>query len=179
MRNPAAAEDGFRADNADRGAIRVNKAYIKSIRGILKIVEFILLLLAFAIAVGIRKDMEKKGGMEFFLIVTILSWLFVIAWFVLFTFNLHKRINLKEKHWNITLLIFAAAVAFFLLISSAFLGDDVKKFRGYSTSFMGASTLVSLRAAVAFGFIAMFVFIGDVVVEFLEFTGMVKLQTLS
>lgn len=28
MLNPAAAEDGFRADNADRGAIRMNKAYI-------------------------------------------------------------------------------------------------------------------------------------------------------
>lgn len=178
MRNPAAAEDGFRADNADRGAIRVNKAYIKSIRGILKIVEFILLLLAFAIAVGIRRDMEKKGRMEFFLIVTILSWLFVIAWFVLFTFNLHKKIN-PTINWTITLLIFAAAVALFLLISSALLADDVKKFRGYSTSFMAASTLVSLRAAVAFGFIAMFVFIGDFVVEFLIFAEMVQLQPVS
>ena len=39
--------------------------------------------------------------MSFFLFVTITSWLLVIAWFVLFTFNLHTKINLNIN-WNIT-----------------------------------------------------------------------------
>lgn len=170
-----AAADCSGASNAGGAAVSIiiNKAYITSISGILKIMEFILLLLAFSIAADI--NIGNWGRMSFFLFVTITSWLFVIAWFVLFTFNLHTKINLSIN-WNLTLLIFAADVASFLLISSALLANDVRKFRGYSKSYTETSTLDSLQAAVAFGFIAMFVFIGDAVVEFLKIIGKTRVQ---
>lgn len=170
----AAIMDSSEGGNAGGAGVSItitfNKAYVVSIPGVLKIVEFILLMLAFSIAADIN---FKNRGMSFFLFVTITSWLLVIAWFVLFTFNLHTKINLNIN-WNITLLIFAAVVAFLLLISSALLADDVRKIEeksGYSLPFLGP-----LRAAVAFGFIAMFVFIGDAVVNILKITGKTQVQ---
>lgn len=171
----AAIMDSSGGGNAGGAGVSItitfNKAYVVSIPGVLKIVEFILLLLAFSIAADI--NLKNWGRMSFFLFVTITSWLLVIAWFVLFTFNLHTKINLNIN-WNITLLIFAAVVAFLLLISSALLADDVRKIEeksGYSLPFLGP-----LRAAVAFGFIAMFVFIGDAVVNVLKITGKTQVQ---
>lgn len=187
----AAIMDSSGGGNAGGAGVSItitfNKAYVVSIPGVLKIVEFILLLLAFSIAADI--NVANWGRMSFFLFVTITSWLLVIAWFVLFTSNLHTKINLSIN-WNITLLIFAAVVAFLLLISSALLADDVRKFESVSFGDFSANSspdldqdqyldwnrnrnrnLDSLRAAVAFGFIAMFVFIGDAVVEFLKVTG--------
>lgn len=187
----AAIMDSSGGGNAGGAGVSItitfNKAYVVSIPGVLKIVEFILLLLAFSIAADI--SFAYWGRMSFFLFVTITSWLLVIAWFVLFTFNLQTKINLSIN-WNITLLIFAAVVAFLLLISSALLADDVRKFKPMSyREFSANSTpnlqdlqpnlnlnLDSLRAAVAFGFIAMFVFIGDAVVEFLKVTGKTQVQ---
>lgn len=171
----AAIMDSSGGGNAGGAGVSItitfNKAYVVSIPGVLKIVEFILLLLAFSIAADI--NVANWGRMSFFLFVTITSWLLVIAWFVLFTFNLHTKINLNIN-WNITLLIFAAVVAFLLLISSALLADDVRKIEeksGYSLPFLGP-----LRTAVAFGFIAMFVFIGDAVVNILKITGKTQVQ---
>lgn len=188
----AAIMDSSGGGNAGGAGVSItitfNKAYVVSIPGVLKIVEFILLLLAFSIAADI--NVANWGRMSFFLFVTITSWLLVIAWFVLFTSNLHTKINLSIN-WNITLLIFAAVVAFLLLISSALLADDVRKFESVPFGDVSANSipdldqgqdrdwnrnLDSLRAAVAFGFIAMFVFIGDAVVEFLKVTGKTQVQ---
>lgn len=194
----AAIMDSSGGGNAGGAGVSItitfNKAYVVSIPGVLKIVEFILLLLAFSIAADI--NVANWGRMSFFLFVTITSWLLVIAWFVLFTFNLHTKINLSIN-WNITLLIFAAVVAFLLLISSALLADYVRKFESVPFGDVSANSipdldldqdqyldwnrnwnrnLDSLRAAVAFGFIAMFVFIGDAVVEFLKVTGKTQVQ---
>lgn len=185
----AAIMDSSGGGNAGGAGVSItitfNKAYVVSIPGVLKIVEFILLLLAFSIAADI--SFAYRGRMNFFLFVTITSWLLVIAWFVLFTFNLQTKINLSIN-WNITLLIFAAVVAFLLLISSALLADDVRKFGDFSANSIPDldqdqalarnwnRNLDSLRAGVAFGFIAMFVFIGDAVVEFLKVTGKTQVQ---
>lgn len=184
----AAIMDSAGGGNAGGAGVSItvtfNKAYVVSIPGVLKIVEFILLLLAFSIAADI--SFAYWGHMRFFLFVTITSWLLVIAWFVLFTFNLQTKINLSIN-WNITLLIFAAVVAFLLLISSALLADDVRKFEPGSYGDFSANSipnldrnwnrnLDSLRAAVAFGFIAMFVFIGDAVVNILKITGKTQVQ---
>lgn len=184
----AAIMDSSGGGNAGGAGVSItitfNKAYVVSIPGVLKIVEFILLLLAFSIAADI--SFAYRGRMSFFLFVTITSWLLVIAWFVLFTFNLQTKINLSIN-WNITLLIFAAVVAFLLLISSALLADGVRKFESVPLGDVSANSIPDLvqdrkrnldllRAAVAFGFIAMFVFIGDAVVEFLKVTGKTQVQ---
>ncbi|KAL9976246.1 hypothetical protein ACROYT_G013518 [Oculina patagonica] len=140
-------------------------SYITSIPGILKIVEFFTLMLAFALAA----DTSYRGSrMEFFLFVTIFSWILVIAVFLLFAFNVVSKINLNID-WNMPVLVFAVVVAFLLLISSSLIADDAEDLKHIS-SWLG-SFLDKLRAAAAFGFISMFVFIGDGVVHFLKITG--------
>lgn len=148
------------------GSIGLTMGYIISIPGILKIVEFFTLLLAFAIAA----DMKYGGTsdeMNFFLFVTVTSWLLVIAVFVLFAFNIISIINLSID-WNIPVFVFAVVAAFLLLLSSALLAAVIpdRSLISYLKPLVD-----KLRAAVAFGFISMFVFIADAVVFFLRRTG--------
>lgn len=143
------------------GSIRLTMGYIISIPGILKIVEFFTLMLAFALAADVDY-LGTWGRMNFFLFVTITSWLLVIAVFVLFAFNIISKINLSID-WNIPVFVFALVAAILLLLSSALLADYVAGFSG--------SVIDKVRAAAAFGFISMFVFIADAVVCFLRKTG--------
>ncbi|PFX23026.1 uncharacterized protein LOC111333498 [Stylophora pistillata] len=143
------------------GSIELTMGYIISIPGILKIVEFFTLMLAFALAADVDY-LGTWGRMNFFLFVTITSWLLVIAVFVLFAFNIISKINLSID-WNIPVFVFALVAAILLLLSSALLADHVAGFSG--------SVIDKVRAAAAFGFISMFVFIADAVVCFLRKTG--------
>lgn len=146
---------------AGSGDIGLTMSYIMSIPGILKIVEFFTLLLAFAIAADVYYG--RSGRMDFFLFVTVTSWLLVIAVFVLFAFNIIAKINLSID-WNIPVFVFAVVAAVLLLLSSALIADTVAGFRGLAV-------FDKIRAAAAFGFISMFVFIADAVVFFLKRTG--------
>ena len=56
-------------------------------------------MLAFAIAADVN-FIASKSRMDFFLFVTVTSWLLVIAVFVLFAFNIISKINLSID-WNI------------------------------------------------------------------------------
>ena len=56
-------------------------------------------MLAFAIAADVN-IISSKSRMDFFLFVTVTSWLLVIAVFVLFAFNIISKINLSID-WNI------------------------------------------------------------------------------
>lgn len=149
------------------GDIGLTMSYIISIPGILKIVEFFTLLLAFALAADGYAAVAQYvvvhwERMDFFLFVTVTSWLLVIAVFVLFAFNIISKINLSID-WNIPVFVFALVAAFLLLLSSALLAAQTA--RGYGPF------SDRLNAAVAFGFISMFVFIADAVVYFLRRTG--------
>jgi len=148
------------------GEIGLSMAYIMSIPGILKIVEFFTLMIAFALGADIQYS-GNWGRMSFFLFVTIMSWILVMAVFVLFAFNIISKINLNID-WNIPVLIFAVVVAFLLLISSSLIADDAEDWKILSSL---VSPIDKLRAAAAFGFISMFVFIGDAVVHFLKYSG--------
>lgn len=158
-----------KAQNQSSGSagLGLTMSYIKSIPGILKMVEFFTLLLAFAIASDAYSLLLSNwGNMDFFLFVTVTSWIFVIAIFILFAFNIISKINFNLD-WNILVLVFAVVVAILLLISSALVASDVSSaVSGFFSSFVDKT-----RAAVAFGFISMFVFIGDAVVHFLKMRG--------
>lgn len=161
--DPAPAEKS--AGGGSGGQIGLSMAYIMSIPGILKIVEFFTLMIAFALGADIPY-IGTWGRMSFFLFVTITSWILVIAVFILLAFNITSQINLNID-WNIPVLIFAIVVAFLLLISSSLIADDAENWKIAS----GLSWHDKLRAAAAFGFISMFVFIGDAVVHFLKYSG--------
>ncbi|XP_068699475.1 plasmolipin-like [Montipora capricornis] len=156
-----------KAQNQSSGSagLGLTMSYIKSIPGILKMVEFFTLLLAFAIASDAYSIYHYNlGKMDFFLFVTVTSWIFVIAIFILFAFNIISKINFNLD-WNILVLVFAVVVAILLLISSALLASFV------GSAFSGYSYYDKIRAAAAFGFISMFVFIGDAVLHFLKMRG--------
>ncbi|XP_078365745.1 plasmolipin-like [Oculina patagonica] len=159
----AAQSDPAPTDKSDGGAaggdIGLTMSYITSIPGILKIVEFFTLMLAFALAADTS---YRWSRMEFFLFVTIFSWILVIAVFLLFAFNVVSKINLSID-WNMPVLVFAVVVAILLLISSSLMADSAHGGKG--------SWFDKLRAAAAFGFISMFVFIGDAVLHFLKING--------
>jgi len=65
-------------------------------------------MIAFALGADIQYS-GNWGRMSFFLFVTIMSWILVMAVFVLFAFNIISKINLNID-WNIpvSLLIYAA-----------------------------------------------------------------------
>lgn len=158
-----------KAQNQSSGSagLGLTMSYIKSIPGILKMVEFFTLLLAFAIASDAYSLLLYNwGNMDFFLFVTVTSWIFVIAIFILFAFNIISKINFNLD-WNILVLVFAVVVAILLLISSALVASDVNEV----SRLLLSSFVDKTRAAVAFGFISMFVFIGDAVVHFLKMRG--------
>ncbi|KAK3726759.1 hypothetical protein QZH41_010413, partial [Actinostola sp. cb2023] len=66
--------------------IKANMGYLKSIPGILKIVECVLLLLAFSCVSDAVS--HGAGRVSFFLAVTVIGWLVVIGLFVFFFLNL-------------------------------------------------------------------------------------------
>jgi len=159
--DPAPAEKS--GSGGSGGDIGLSMVYIMSIPGILKIVEFFTLMIAFSLGADLP---GTWGRMKFFLFVAITSWIIVIAVFVLFALNIISRINLNID-WNIPVFIFAIVVAVLLLISSSLIADNAEDWKAFS----GFSSLDKLRAAAAFGFISMFVFIGDAVVHFLKYNG--------
>jgi len=163
--DPAPAEKS--GSGGAGGDIGLSMAYIMSIPGILKIVEFFTLMIAFSLGADLPYG-GTGGRMSFFLFVTITSWIIVIAVFVLFALNIISRINLNID-WNIPVFIFAIVVAVLLLISSSLIADDADSLKGFTRWIR--SWLDKLRAAAAFGFISMFVFIGDAVVHFLKYNG--------
>lgn len=147
------------------GDIGLNMPYIKSIPGILKIVEFFTLLLAFSIAGNAYAFFPKNGHMDFFLFATVTSWIFVMVFFVLFAFNIIAKINLGLD-WNLPVLVFAVMAAILILISSSLIAHDLS-----SASGVDHPIFDKLRAGVAFGFISMFALIGDAVVHVLKMRG--------
>ena len=59
------------------------------------------LLLAFSIAGNAYANLYYDyGDMDFFLFATVTSWIFVMAFFVLFAFNIVAKINL-DLDWNL------------------------------------------------------------------------------
>jgi len=166
---PPSSDKGQQSSGGTGGGdIELTMAYVTSIPGILRIVEFFTLMLAFALAADSKEGISvvwSWGRMDFFLFVTVTSWILVIVVFILFAFNIIAKINLNID-WNMPNLVFAVIVAILLLISSSLLADDARKLGNVRHSFID-----KLRAGVAFGFITMFVFIGDAVVHFMKMQG--------
>ena len=57
-------------------------------------------MIAFALAADSKGTLSSWGRMDFFLFVTVTSWLFVIAIFVLLVFNVISVINVNID-WNL------------------------------------------------------------------------------
>ena len=62
------------------------------------------LLLAFSIAGNAQAFRSKYGATDYFLFATVTSWIFVMAFFVLFAFNIIAKINLGLD-WNLPVIL--------------------------------------------------------------------------
>lgn len=147
--------------------------YLKSPAGILKILEFIVLLIAIG-AVGyflkeLTGDYKKKEYIEFFLAVAVVAGSLAIFFFVMFISGLIKK--LKAIKWPLTVTILFSIVAIVLLVASSLLAHTVKYYD--DNSFCKLLEIVDEKAQCKFltvgtvcGFIAAALLIADAIVHF-------------
>ncbi|XP_078365632.1 plasmolipin-like [Oculina patagonica] len=145
--------------------------YLKSVPGLLKIVEIICLLLAFACLSGFTlkfTDDRYGGRFDFFYFATITSWLLVIILFVMFLLRLYERFT--NINWNLVMAVYSPVTAFLLLISSALVLDAAIYYRRHERPFKGQIQPIcdmepcgNVEAAGAFGIISMVLFAVDTI----------------
>ncbi|XP_074617261.1 uncharacterized protein LOC141876503 [Acropora palmata] len=112
----------------------LNMEYIKSLEGLLKLAEIFCLMIAFASLSGFTLHYSSThygGRFDFFYFATVVSWLLVIALFLIFALRLTDRLYEKcgNINWNLLLAIYSPVTAFLLLISSALVLDVAVRLR--------------------------------------------------
>ncbi|CAB4014053.1 pre-mRNA-splicing factor CWC25 homolog, partial [Paramuricea clavata] len=116
------------------GQIGKGLDYVKSIPCILKIVEIVVLLIAFALVGHFLNEIPngyfsyfgKKGNLEFFLFATIVGWMISIAFLVIFVIGIHEKISALP--WPLVVAIVSAVWTILLLIASALLAAAAKDY---------------------------------------------------
>lgn len=148
--------------------VSANTDYLKSFPGILKIIQFVLLLGALGCMAQILKDSnEIDGKFAFFLAAMVVGVIVVILLFILHilkysaftvTFLVEKKIG-KSK-WNAILLVLHLLVAVLCVVSSALLVKTASDWIKYGLNDFRWDHLV---AALVFGFVSFALFMVDVV----------------
>ncbi|CAB4027953.1 CKLF-like MARVEL transmembrane domain-containing 7 [Paramuricea clavata] len=148
--------------------------YFKSFPGILKIIEFIVLLIALG-SVGyffekMGSNTSKTDNLKFFLFVIIVAWILVMAFWLNFVSGLYEKMS--AINWPLVDAVVFAVWAVLLLISSALMADAVKYYEDskFCALLEDANTKQQcehLIVGTIFGFIAMVLFIVDSVIHFL------------
>ncbi|XP_032218485.2 uncharacterized protein LOC5518013 [Nematostella vectensis] len=145
----------------------VKMDYVKSLPGILKIIEFVFLLHAFSCMADCCGN--GSGRYAFFLAMTIIAWIMVIIIFLVFF--LDQTSAIPQLNWQYVVLFSSIAWAVLLLICSALMADvssDTRHYRdwqGYGIRNYYVKWWDTMTAGVVFGFLAMLVFIIDAVVH--------------
>lgn len=158
--------------------LNVDVGYAISALGIMKVVQFVFLLIAWACMADcyLALDVMYGGRYRFFLFVTIYGWFCIIFLYVCFLLMLTNKINLPAviSDVRIVVVIFEATWALLLLISASLVADAAAK-NGNNTysvwkSYYGEkrnnghnNNLDTMITAVAFGFCSLVVFIVDIV----------------
>ncbi|KAK7115286.1 CKLF-like MARVEL transmembrane domain-containing protein 4 isoform X2 [Littorina saxatilis] len=143
------------ADNAGDGMegtdvlyiwkIPIDRAYVKSLVGVLKIVVAIISLIAFiccASGRSIHCDHAYSSTYNFFEFVSISCFLTIVALWFFFVLTADKRVFFKVVPWRLVELIYLAVYALFYLI-------------GFIVIAAQACGKDSNKAAAAFGFFAL------------------------
>lgn len=145
--------------------------YLKSVPGLLKIIEIVCLLLSFACLSGFTlkyKEPRYGGRFDFFYFATITSWLLVIILFIMFLLRLYERF--ANINWNLVMAVYSPVTAFLLLISSALVLDTAIYLRRHDKQFgvnfrdiCEMESCGNVEAAGAFGIISTVLFTVDTV----------------
>ncbi|EDO46490.1 predicted protein [Nematostella vectensis] len=132
------------------GTVAVSMTYAMSPRGMLKIVEFFQLLIAWVSAVACCSA-------NFFLFVTIFSWIFVTIIFLFYFFCLVQKI--PQINWDMSVFINSIIWGILLLVASSLLAN-------YARVHNYAILPGSLYSAIVFGYFSVVAFVADACVHY-------------
>ncbi|XP_048576657.1 plasmolipin isoform X2 [Nematostella vectensis] len=146
-----------------QGAVTINVGYLKSFQGVLKFVEIVLLLLAFACTSSGTPFNNLLRNYDFFMFTTVFPWILCIIIIILYLFCLVDKV--PQINWNLTVLINAVIWFILIIISSSLLARDIGNLEDLIVK-------IEVPARIkAFGFFSCFAFIGDAVIHFLVIRG--------
>lgn len=138
--------------------IPIDRAYVKSLVGILKVVIAILSLIAFICCASGRSencDDEYSSTYNFFEFVSISCFLTILFLWFFFVLTLHTRVFFKIIPWMLVELIYLAVYALFYVLASIIIAAQ-------------ACGKDSNKAAAAFGFFTFFAIVGHGFLTFRE-----------
>jgi len=143
------------------GRVHLDVSYIKTVPGILRIVEIVLCLILFICSVSACSVLWHFGNCGWGGFVGFLGFFLVLAWLFFYLFHVHDAA--PNVPWLLIELIFYAIWTFFLLVAGIALavlasdwGNDYwgSKIR----SGAGAGSFFAFAAAIVFGFHTFLVF---------------------
>jgi len=157
--------------------VSLNTGYVKSVQGILKILEIITICVAYSCLADFDRDIVVIGGKyegryDFFMAVFVIGWAVVLFVFFVFLLTLEGKLT-TEKNWNIMLLVFSALFALLFIISSSLMADfldDLYDARWHKVSWLKRRTEV-LTVSVFFGFVSAALLLVDTVLVFMKVKG--------
>ncbi|KAF1744033.1 hypothetical protein MXB_4567 [Myxobolus squamalis] len=106
-----------------KSTLILNLGYIWSVFGILKIIEFILLLIAWSLVANFQGYYSFPITI-YYLIVTSIAWVYVILEFLVYFFNVQRRLS---SIWPYLIFGFLAALVFLI--------DALFHYREYQDSY--------------------------------------------
>nr|KAG5712961.1 hypothetical protein BaRGS_021755 [Batillaria attramentaria] len=130
--------------------IPIDRAYVKSIVGILKVVAALISLIAFICCASGRSDNcddAYSSTYNYFEFVSITCFLTIIALWFFFVLTLNRRVFFKLVPWPLVELIYLAVFIIFYLIANIVIAAQ-------------SCGKDSNKAAAAFGFFALFALAG-------------------
>ncbi|KAF0991310.1 hypothetical protein HZS_4901, partial [Henneguya salminicola] len=144
----------------------INLGYIWSVFGILKIIEFILLLICWALVANFQGYYSFPYTI-FYLIVTCICWAYVILEYFIYIFNIHKRMNM-----TVSLAALIAANGLLAYLSRLISDQNISPF--FCTCIIVITSCRVIYAACAIGFLAAIVFLIDAYLHYREYQGSYK-----
>lgn len=151
--------------HATTGARTINSSYLTSLPGILKIIEFFTLVVAFASLADCCHAYLARGRHKYidyykvFIGLTVSAWLLVIIIFLVFFIGAANRLS---KGCAMMVMIFNILYAISIFVASAMVTDFAHLVRGAK----GSTFYDTLIVAVVFGFISSALLLLDAFVHF-------------
>jgi len=144
------------------GRVHLDVSYIKTIPGILRIVEIVLCIILFICAVSACSAGWSLGECGWGSFVGFMGFILVIAWLLFNLFHIHEMA--ANVPWLLIELIFYAIWTFFLLVAGIALAvlsarwSNVYGWGAKVSSGAGAASFFAFAAAVVFGFHTFLIF---------------------
>jgi len=144
------------------GRVHLDVSYIKTVPGILRMVEIVLCIILFICSVSACSAGYSFGECGWGAFVGFMGFILVIAWLLFYLFHIHEMA--ANVPWLLIELIFYTIWTFFLLVAGIALAVLSSRFaNGYGSaskvsSGAGAASFFAFAAAVVFGFQTFLIF---------------------